>query len=330
MPSISIVLPTYNRLARLKKCLPTFLKTKVGDCEFVVVDNASDDGTWEYLKSISVLDSRVRPVRNPQNVGGIKTQFRGFCEVRSPFVLFLADDDEMDGDYISICLNIFTKHPDVALVHHLFDGWKAEITKYETEYTIFQHGRKAIRQIYMKAGTYPGIALRMDKFSLQDYNLDRGTIYQQVEFSLKIAGSYPIAIVHKAGLIDGQFGDSVIETKIAQNRPDDLGIGERLRYALNVGDLELVQYLVWDLGHFAARLYSEIEQISSAEARQFLKTISIKINPISPVFTMMLIKRRRLIAAMESILLTFRNPIFLLNYFFFALAFSKKCRRTHL
>ena len=41
--SISVVLPTWNRVNRLKLCLPTFLATKVQDVQFIIIDNNSDD-----------------------------------------------------------------------------------------------------------------------------------------------------------------------------------------------------------------------------------------------------------------------------------------------
>ena len=68
--SISVVIPTWNRIERLKKCLPTFLATKIKDVQFIIVDNNSDDGTWDYLKSVAIEDERVEIHRNSQNVGG--------------------------------------------------------------------------------------------------------------------------------------------------------------------------------------------------------------------------------------------------------------------
>ena len=91
-PEISIILPTYNRQKRLEKCLPSYLNTKLKNVEFIILDNCSTDETWNYLRKVSDRDSRIRLIKNPQNLGPIRTIFRGYCEVRSPFAVFLADD----------------------------------------------------------------------------------------------------------------------------------------------------------------------------------------------------------------------------------------------
>ena len=64
--SISVVLPTYNRINRIKKCLPSFLKTKIEDVQFIIIDNNSDDGTWDYLQSVALNDKRVEIYKNSQ------------------------------------------------------------------------------------------------------------------------------------------------------------------------------------------------------------------------------------------------------------------------
>jgi len=51
---ISVVIPTYNRLPILKKCLDALenqsLKVEIHDFEIVIVDNRSTDGTVDWLR----------------------------------------------------------------------------------------------------------------------------------------------------------------------------------------------------------------------------------------------------------------------------------------
>lgn len=128
---ISVVLPTYNRLSRLKIALPSFLSTKICNVQFIIIDNNSDDETWQYLIDVASSDDRIEIYRNSQNVGGIKTIFRGYCEVRAPYAIFLADDDLLIGDYIAKCLEIFERHRDVSLIHHFFEGWQKSANRHE-------------------------------------------------------------------------------------------------------------------------------------------------------------------------------------------------------
>jgi glycosyltransferase involved in cell wall biosynthesis len=54
-PKLSIVIPTFNSLASLKKCLSSLCNQTLNkeDFEVIVVDDGSTDGTLRYLKQIS-------------------------------------------------------------------------------------------------------------------------------------------------------------------------------------------------------------------------------------------------------------------------------------
>ncbi len=50
----SIVITTYNRLQLLKRSVESALQQTLS-CEIIVVDDASSDGTQEYIKSLNKL-----------------------------------------------------------------------------------------------------------------------------------------------------------------------------------------------------------------------------------------------------------------------------------
>jgi cellulose synthase/poly-beta-1,6-N-acetylglucosamine synthase-like glycosyltransferase len=69
-PEVSIVLVTYNRLPMLRECMKSLLEKTTGDdFEIVVWDNASTDGTKEYLDELAAAHPYVRVVHHPKNVG---------------------------------------------------------------------------------------------------------------------------------------------------------------------------------------------------------------------------------------------------------------------
>src|SRR4029078_3837306 len=65
--SVAVVAP--DGLAFTRLCLESLLSDHELDLEVVVVDNASTDGTREYLAALSERDSRVRVLRNHENRG---------------------------------------------------------------------------------------------------------------------------------------------------------------------------------------------------------------------------------------------------------------------
>ena len=68
-PKLSILILTYNRQLMLVQCLDSVLLTTV-DCEIVIFDDASTDGTPEVLRAYADRDPRIRYFRQPSNVGG--------------------------------------------------------------------------------------------------------------------------------------------------------------------------------------------------------------------------------------------------------------------
>ena len=49
-PRVSLVIPVYNQLVHTMQCLESILRLPDKGDEIIVVDNASTDGTPEYLK----------------------------------------------------------------------------------------------------------------------------------------------------------------------------------------------------------------------------------------------------------------------------------------
>ncbi len=70
MPEASVLLITYNRIKMLRECLGSLLQNTLGDnYEIVVWNNASVDGTKEYLDELAATHPQMRVVHHPENVG---------------------------------------------------------------------------------------------------------------------------------------------------------------------------------------------------------------------------------------------------------------------
>jgi glycosyltransferase involved in cell wall biosynthesis len=90
-PSISVIIPTRNRLKFLQESVASVLAQSFRDWELIVVDDASEDGTWAWLRSID--DGRIRVLRLDQHRERSAARNAGFRASRGEFVLFLDDDD---------------------------------------------------------------------------------------------------------------------------------------------------------------------------------------------------------------------------------------------
>jgi len=115
LPSVSIVIPSYNGIAFTEQCVRSLMETVPSwlDCEFVVVDDCSTDDTQERLAALAKRDRRLRVLRNEVNSGFLMTCNRGAFESRGEIVLWLNNDTIALPGWLPPLLRIFREDPDV-------------------------------------------------------------------------------------------------------------------------------------------------------------------------------------------------------------------------
>ena len=113
--AVSIMIPVYNRKDFISDCIRSALDQTYLDFEIVVIDNASDDGTWEICESIAAENNRVKVYRNATNVGPVLNWLRCLEVAKGNYGKFLFSDDLMMPTFISDTLKYFND-PSVAFV----------------------------------------------------------------------------------------------------------------------------------------------------------------------------------------------------------------------
>jgi glycosyltransferase involved in cell wall biosynthesis len=94
---LSIVVPTYNRVGMLQQAIASVFAQDCDDFELVIVDDASEDGTWDYLRDLG----GVRAYRNPTRLGLAANWNRAISLSRGEYVLVLQDDDLAEPNLVS-------------------------------------------------------------------------------------------------------------------------------------------------------------------------------------------------------------------------------------
>lgn len=110
---VSIYMPTKNRLDMLKAAVESVRNQTYENVELIVVDEASTDGTAEYLKTISEVDPRVKFFRNEVSMGACYARNLAIKASKGEFVTGLDDDDEFKSNHISALVDywhLLAKH----------------------------------------------------------------------------------------------------------------------------------------------------------------------------------------------------------------------------
>lgn len=100
---ICAVVVTYNKLDLLKECINRLKSQTFSLTHVIVVDNASSDGTQDYLSQLAIINPRIMPVYLQSNIGGaggFNAGLKKYLETDDDFVVILDDDSLLDRDCI--------------------------------------------------------------------------------------------------------------------------------------------------------------------------------------------------------------------------------------
>ncbi len=120
---VSVVIPTYSRNETLRRAIESVLNQTHKNVEILVVDDNPADSEWrkssEKLMKQYENESKVRYIKNLQNMGGAGARNEGIKASNGDYIAFLDDDDEYMPEKIEKQLTMFKNsgNPKLALVY---------------------------------------------------------------------------------------------------------------------------------------------------------------------------------------------------------------------
>lgn len=115
-PIISVIVPVYNVVELLPRCIDSLLNQKFKDYEVVLVDDGSTDGSGKICDEYVRRDSRIKVIHK-QNEGVSKTRNRGIDEAHGEWITFVDADDYVTPDYLSDLYDCACNDIDLVVMH---------------------------------------------------------------------------------------------------------------------------------------------------------------------------------------------------------------------
>ena len=113
---MSIVIPVYNALEFVKKCLTSLLASGLaGDTEILIMDDCSDEETGMWLRSFAETDSRIVYFRNRKNLGFVGNCNAGIAKVRNNLVVLLNSDTQIPENFEQRIKRCFRSDANIAI-----------------------------------------------------------------------------------------------------------------------------------------------------------------------------------------------------------------------
>jgi GT2 family glycosyltransferase len=196
---VNLVIAVYNQLLHTMQCLESILRLpdKVG--EIIIVDNASTDGTPEYLNSIGVT-----VIRNANNLGCAKAWNQGVQASKGDVIGILNNDIVVTSGWLPALLRFMEESGHGIVSPAMREGpLDYELDKYAAEFTT------ACRTATRAGFLAPCMLVRRTVFDRIGL-FDEGFIYggcedvdflwraQQAEITAGVTGS---AFIHHFGMI---------------------------------------------------------------------------------------------------------------------------------
>lgn len=110
-------MPVYNGEKYIRQALDSLLAQGFKDFELIISDNASTDNTAEICLDYAIKDERIYYHHNEINFGSLKN-FELVLELsKGDYFMWAADHDLWHPTFISRCVEIMEKDPDVVLCY---------------------------------------------------------------------------------------------------------------------------------------------------------------------------------------------------------------------
>ncbi len=124
-PLVSIVTPVYGAAGFIRETLAMVCGQTFGDWEWILVDDASPDGSGDMIEAWRAKHAaedagRIRLVRLPENGGAAAARNEGIRRARGRYLAFLDADDVWTPDKLAREL-AFIREKDAAFVCHSYE-----------------------------------------------------------------------------------------------------------------------------------------------------------------------------------------------------------------
>lgn len=108
-PLISVIIPVYNIIPYLPRCVHSICRQTYDNLEIILVDDGSTDGTGDLCDELASEDGRIK-VYHKENSGSSGARNLGISKANGEYIGFIDSDDYAEPDMYERLMDGITKY----------------------------------------------------------------------------------------------------------------------------------------------------------------------------------------------------------------------------
>lgn len=114
-PLVSIVTPLYNHRKFLERTVDGVLNQTYENWEWIVCDDCSTDGSYEFMQEIAAKEPRITLLRNEKNSKIVITTQRCMDLAKGEYMYILDSDDYVFPEYLDTMVELLETNPECSV-----------------------------------------------------------------------------------------------------------------------------------------------------------------------------------------------------------------------
>lgn len=112
---VSVIMTSYNRELYIRESIESVLGQDFTHFEFIIVDDASTDTTWDIITAYADIDKRIKAFRNSKNLGDYPNRNRAASYASKKYLKYLDSDDILQPGSLMRMVSAMEDNPLCAL-----------------------------------------------------------------------------------------------------------------------------------------------------------------------------------------------------------------------
>lgn len=185
-PKVSILTTVFNREQFVAEAIESVLNCGYDDFEYVIVDDCSQDASWDIIRAYARRDERIKPYRNSKNLGDYANRNEAASKARGEYLKYVDSDDLLKPKRLEKFVKQMDQYPEAA--YAIDNQIDAFLTPKQTLLHALFRGERAI------GGAPSALLIRRTAFNhIGGFNPRPST--GDFELQTKLAAQFPILLV---------------------------------------------------------------------------------------------------------------------------------------